>query len=217
MEKNILCFGDSNTFGSDPRGVARHDRHTRWPGVLRDTLGTGHWIIEEGSGGRTTVHEDPIESHASGSKNGAAYLPACLNSHKPLDLVVILLGTNDLKPRFAVQADDIARGAGVLVDIVTSSTAGPQGGAPQVLLIAPPPTTSLEGLDFAGMFAGAEEKSQRLAGFYAAIAKDKGVGFLDAGALIESSPVDGIHWEPAAHATLGRAVAQRVGAMLGAV
>ena len=110
MEKNILCFGDSNTFGSDPRGGPRYDRHTRWPGVLRDTLGAGFWVIEEGCGGRTTVHEDPIESLGTGSKKGVAYLPACLHSHQPLDLVIILLGTNDLKPRFAVGADDIARG-----------------------------------------------------------------------------------------------------------
>ena len=127
MEKNILCFGDSNTFGSDPRGGARYDRHTRWPGVLRDTLGTGFWVIEEGCGGRTTVHEDPIESLNSGSKSGVAYLPACLHSHQPLDLVIILLGTNDLKPRFAVGADDIARGVGALVDAVRASTTGRDG------------------------------------------------------------------------------------------
>ena len=214
MEKNILCFGDSNTFGSDPRGGPRYDRHTRWPGVLRDTLGTGFWVIEEGCGGRTTVHEDPIESLNSGSKNGVAYLPACLHSHQPLDLVIILLGTNDLKPRFAVEADDIARGVGALVDAVRASTTGRDGQAPAVLMIAPPPTASLDGLDFASMFAGAHAKSQRLAACCAAEAAARGVGFMDAGSVIASSPADGIHWDVDAHAALGEAVAERVKLLL---
>ena len=214
MTKTILCFGDSNTHGADPTGGPRYDLHTRWPGVLRDTLGAGYHVIEEGCGGRTTVHEDPIESLRSGSKNGAAYLPACLNSHKPLDLVIILLGTNDLKPRFAVNASDIARGAGALVDLTLQSATGPDGARPQVLLIAPPPTTALDGLAFESMFAGAHAKSLALSRWYAAEASARGVAFLDAGTVIQSSPADGIHWDRAAHAALGAAVAAKAQRLL---
>ncbi len=91
--KTILCYGDSNTYGYDPVSGGRFDHNIRWPGVLRNDLGDGWWVIEEGCGGRTTVWEDPIERH----KDGSAYLPACLHSHGPLDLIVIMLGTNDLK------------------------------------------------------------------------------------------------------------------------
>ena len=94
--KRILCYGDSNTWGYDPATQERFDRATRWTGVLRTTLGDGYEILEEGLNGRTTVWDDPIE----GYKNGHTYLVPCLETHRPVDLVVLMLGTNDLKKRF---------------------------------------------------------------------------------------------------------------------
>ena len=98
--KTILCYGDSNTWGYNPSMGGRYARDERWPGVLRKELGEGYLVIEEGLNGRTTVWDDPIE----GYKNGKTYLVPCLETHKPLDLVIILLGTNDLKMRFSVSA-----------------------------------------------------------------------------------------------------------------
>jgi lysophospholipase L1-like esterase len=204
--KTILCFGDSNTYGANPTGGPRFDHQTRWPGVLRHTLGPGYWVVEEGCRGRTTVWDDPIEGH----KNGAAYLPPCLYSHAPIDLVVILLGTNDLKHRFGLGADDIARGAGVLVDLCQQSATGPDGGPPKVLLLAPPPLAPLTGLPFAEMFAGGEEKSRTLGRWYQMVATEKRCAFLDLAGVIVSSPTDGIHFDPPEHAKLGQAVASRV-------
>lgn len=209
--KTILCYGDSNTYGADPTGGARLEVHTRWPGVLRDELGEGYWVVEEGCRGRTTVWEDPIERH----KNGAAYLPACLYSHAPIDLVIILLGTNDLKRRFGLGPDDIARGAGVLVEICRKSTEGPGGGAPGVLLVCPPPVASLAGKPLAEMFEGAEEKSRGLSVWFERIAAEQGCAFMDAGRVIVSSPIDGIHLDPPEHFKLGKAVAERVRQMVG--
>jgi lysophospholipase L1-like esterase len=204
--KTIICYGDSNTHGADPAGGPRFDQHTRWPGVLRDTLGTGHWVVEEGCGGRTTVWEDPIERH----KNGAVFLPALLESHRPIDLVVILLGSNDLKHRFGLSADDIARGAGTLVDICKKTTVGPGYlSPPKVLLVAPPPIAPLAGTYFAEMFAGAEEKSRQFGERYRRVATEVGCHFLDAGSVIASSPVDAIHFDKSAHASLGAAVAAK--------
>jgi lysophospholipase L1-like esterase len=202
--KVILCFGDSNTWGYNPTTGERFDRDIRWAGVLRQELGGDYWVIEEGCNGRTTVWDDPIE----GYKNGKEYLPPCLVSHKPIDLVTIMLGTNDLKKRFSLSAFDIAEGAGVLVDIVHQSDCGPGGRAPQVLLIAPPPIAKLT--DYAEMFEEAEAKSFKLAVHYRRVAQEHGCHLLDAGQVIVSSPLDGIHFEAGEHAKLGRAVAARI-------
>mgnify|MGYP001272416558 CR=1 FL=1 len=112
--RTILCYGDSNTHGQIPGGTPL-DRYTllqRWPGVLARELGKGWHIIEEGLSGRTTVHDDPIEGAL---KNGRTYLRPCLMSHAPLDLVIIMLGTNDLKARFSQPASEVAMGIGCLI------------------------------------------------------------------------------------------------------
>ena len=205
--KRILCYGNSNTWGYDPVNQGRFDRDTRWPGALRNALGTSYEIIEEGLGGRTTVWDDPIE----GYKNGQTYLIPSLASHAPLDLVILLLGTNDLKRRFNLSAFDIAEGARVLVGVVQRSGAGPQGRAPKVLLLAPPPTTTLT--FFGEMFEGAAEKSVKFAGHYQRVAREMACDFLDTGAVIASSPLDGIHLEAAEQVKLGKAVAGKVRAM----
>ena len=102
--KTILCYGDSNTWGYDPSSQQRFGPEERWTGVLQKELGMEYRIIEEGLNGRTTVWDDPIE----GFKNGMSYLIPCIESHKPFDLITIMLGTNDLKIRFSVSAYDIA-------------------------------------------------------------------------------------------------------------
>ena len=202
--KRILCFGDSNTWGYDPATQDRFDRDVRWPGVLRDRLGAGYEVIEEGLNGRTTVWNDPIE----GYKNGRDYLIPCLETHRPLDLAIILLGTNDMKMRFSLTAFDIAQGAGVLVRDVQRSAAGRAGVAPPVLLLAPPPVAKLTYFD--QMFAGAEAKSQKLGYYYRLVAEELGCAFLDTATVIRSSDLDGIHFEAEEHRKLGEAVAQEV-------
>ena len=202
--KTILCYGDSNTWGYNPATKERFDRRERWAGVLRESLGEGYLVIEEGLNGRTTVWDDPIE----GYKNGKSYLIPCLQTHRPLDLAIIMLGTNDLKMRFSVPAYDIANGAGVLVDVVQKSDAGYDGQPPEVLLLAPPPVTTLT--EYAEMFAGSIEKSRLFAQHYRRVAEEYGCHFLDTGQVIVSSPLDGIHFEVGEHRKLGQAVAEKV-------
>jgi lysophospholipase L1-like esterase len=206
--KTVLCYGDSNTWGYDPATQKRFARSQRWTGVLQHELGDRYHVIEEGCNGRTTVWDDPIE----GYKNGKEYLVPCLVSHTPLDLVVIMLGTNDLKLRFSVSAFDIAHGAGVLVDVVQKSDSGPDEAAPPVLLVAPPPVTRLT--EFAEMFEGAEEKSKKFAYHYRRVAEEYGCEFLDSSQFIACSDLDGIHFEADAHRSLGKAVAAKVRAIL---
>ena len=206
QEMQVVCFGDSNTHGTCPMAhlddVRRFDAATRWTGGLRAALPDGYALVEEGHPGRMTVHSDPIEG---AHKNGIASLPVVLESHRPIALVIIKLGTNDLKARLTVTAQDIALSAGRLVDVVLGSDSGPRRGAPKVLLVAPPPIEEAGCL--AEMFAGGAAKSRRVAAHMAREAEARGVGFLDAGREIAVSGVDGIHYEAEAHAELGRAIA----------
>ena len=207
--RRILCFGDSNTWGYDPVTAGRFDESTRWTGVLQAALGADFTVIEEGLNGRTTVWNDPIE----GYKNGHDYLIPCLQTHRPLDLVVLMLGTNDLKRRFSLSAFDIAQGAGVLLRAISHSEAGREGRPPRVLLMAPPPVARLTA--FAEIFEGAGPKSLLLGQHYRAIAEQYNAAFLDTARVIRSSDLDGIHFEAVEHARLGRAVAQEVLGLVG--
>lgn len=209
--KSILCFGDSNTWGypTVPRPGERYALEERWPGVLAKGLGASWSVIAEGLNGRTAVHPDPVEGTWL---NGSTYLLPCLKSHKPLDVVAIMLGTNDMKARFGVPPSDVARGIGVLLQIVKTSETGPKAGAPKMLVICPPPFFSNFGTrpDFAEMFSGGYEKSLRLAPHYEAMAKEHGAAFLDASTVIKSSAFDGIHLDIDAQAALGNAVAKKI-------
>lgn len=207
--KTILCYGDSNTWGAKPMTtldvVERFGPEVRWGSVMRALLGSEYWVVEEGLNGRTTVWDDPVEGEY---KNGKTYLPACLESHQPIDLVAMMLGTNDLKHRYGLSAHDIALGAGRLVEIIQTSGRGPKGGSPKVLLICPPPVAKLT--LFADMFEGATEKSRQLAAHYQWTANRFGCEFLDASQFIMSSDGDGIHFEAGEQQKLGKAVADRV-------
>jgi lysophospholipase L1-like esterase len=207
--KTILCYGDSNTWGQDGLTKTRYPLDVRWTGVLRQELGDGYWVVEEGLCGRTTVWDDPIEGEW---KNGLRYLMPCLESQAPIDLVVLMLGTNDLKNRYAVSAFDIANGLGRLIATIQQCSFGPQDQAPQVLLVAPPPLGRLS--DYADMFVGGYEKSTRLGSEYKKLADLYACEFLDASQLIRSSDVDGVHLDPDAHHRLGLAVAEAVRRLL---
>lgn len=202
--KRVLCYGDSNTWGYDPVSQQRFDDQTRWTGILKKLLASEYTIIEEGLNGRTTVWDDPIE----GYRNGREYLIPCLESQWPLDLVVMMLGTNDLKRRFNLSVFDIAEGAGALVQIAKQIGTRVNGPAPQVLLMAPPPVGKLT--VFADMFEGAEAKSRQLGSYYQRVAAAQGCAFFDTSSVIVSSDVDGIHLEKSEHTKLAQAVATKV-------
>ncbi len=210
-ERTVLCYGDSNTHGTAPMETLldrrRHGRAERWPGAMAAALGPGWHVIEEGLPGRTTVHSDPVEGEW---KNGLAVLPAILESHRPIDLVILMLGTNDLKPRFPVPPVQIAGSVERLVRAILQSECGPGGGAPGILLVAPAPVAETGSL--ADVFEGGPRRAD-LAGPYAAVAERHGLGFLDAGRIWTVSPVDGVHFDAAEHARLGRAMAEAVRGM----
>jgi lysophospholipase L1-like esterase len=207
--KNILCFGDSNTWGFTPGTKARYPQDVRWTGILKKELGDEFNIIEEGQNGRTTLWDDPI---SGGCKNGRTYLIPCIESHKPLDLVIIMLGTNDLKKRFSLTAFDVAAAAGVLVNIVMTSNSGRSGKPPKVLLISPPHIGNMEGTEYKEMFNGDESviRSHEFGKYFRRIAEQSGCEFLDVAGIITPSTIDAIHFEAGEHRKLGLAVAEKV-------
>jgi lysophospholipase L1-like esterase len=200
----VMCFGDSNTWGYSPATKERYPWNVRWTGVLQKELGSGYRVIEEGLNGRTTVWEDLVE----GDKMGKRHLGVCLESHAPLDLVVMMLGTNDTKKRYSAPAYDIAQGVGVLIDIIQKSLSGRAGKAPSVLLLVPPPFEKLT--EFADMLEGGTEKSRALAPLFRQVAALRGCAFFDTSTVIRSSDLDGVHFDESELPKLGKAVAAEV-------
>jgi lysophospholipase L1-like esterase len=205
MQKTVLCYGDSNTWGraTVARPDDRYGPDERWPGVMRGLLGAEWLVIEEGLNGRTTVSDDPVEGI---EKNGRTYLRPCLLTYKPLDAVVIMLGTNDLKVRFNKSAWEIASGAGALVDDIIAMRPGRGDAIPEILLVCPPLMLS-DLKERSDMFTGAPAKSADMPRHYREAAEARGVRFLDAGTVARSSEVDGFHLDPDAHDAIARAVA----------
>lgn len=206
--RTVLCFGDSNTHGQIPgRGpLERYGRQERWPGVLEKSLGPEWHVVEEGLSGRTTVHDDPIEG---AHKNGRTYLKPCLQSHAPIDLVVIMLGTNDLKVRFHKPPSEVAMGIGCLVYDIRELNPGPAGHVPEIMIVAPPPMLD-DVKEWESIFSGGQEKSRKLALAFEVMADSLGVHFFDAGTACQCSPADGFHIDAAAHRQLGEALAQEI-------
>ena len=167
MKKHIICFGDSNTHGycADPADCAdggiRFNEAERWPCLLQKALGEDYLICEEGLNGRTTVFVDPINE----GMDGLSYLPSCLNTHEPVSLLILMLGTNDTKARFSASAGCIAAGMERLIAKAKTVNCW-AGGTPNILLIAPPPIG--EGVKTSHvadeMGVGAVEKSRQLSG-----------------------------------------------------
>ena len=205
--KRILCFGDSNTWGWVPGSDGeRFPADVRWPGVMQAELGADFLVIEEAQNGRTTMWDDPTELI---DKNGLRHLPVILESQKPVDLVILMLGTNDLKNHFNLNANAIAHATGVLLDRILESDAGPENRPPQAILVAPAPVA--DGFcPFGHLFDNAAEVSRGFSQAYRETAEARGVPFLDAGEFASCPVPDTIHIDAESCARLGKAMAIKV-------
>jgi lysophospholipase L1-like esterase len=209
--RNILCYGDSNTYGLSPEWLTgnpgRHAPDVRWPGALQKLLGDDYHIIEEGLNGRTTVFDDPT----SFGRCGLDFLQICIESHLPLDLIILMLGTNDCRSLFGVSPAEIAAGMGRLVQTALNPFIYMMFPVPKILIAAPVPIgeaatrlpdgiTTLESV----------EKSRRLAAQYEPLAKMMGCEFIDLGAAASASPDEGIHLTAEGHGAVARAMAAKI-------
>lgn len=214
--KTVLCFGDSLTWGFDPRGAERFVRYgytERWARRLQAELGPSYYVIEEGLNGRTTVFDDPV----IGGMSGLAQLPTALKTHMPLDLAVVMLGSNDIKTRFGVNGDEIARCLGRLLDAVAKSNCGPGGKAPQALVLVPPVMGDVGGTWVAPLYDSDHSRaaSRRLRETYPTIAAAFGAHCFDINQVVGPGTTDGIHFDPDALPPVAAALAATIRSLLG--
>ncbi len=209
QELNILCFGDSNTYGESPEGKGRYPRNERWTGILQEHLGPEFRIIEEGLNGRNTVWEDPVE----GDKCGIRHLPTVLATHTPLDLVIIMLGCNDLKQRFHVTPSDIALSLERLVNTAKSIPNYTADYPFQILLVSPATVCSKT---FLGeVFGDRKADSEALAPLVKAAAERCGVWYMDISQYAQPSQLDGLHFDRENQKKVAAAMEQKIREIFG--
>lgn len=204
-EINIMCFGDSNTYGVNPDTGARYPRKKRWTGILQELLGSGYYVIEEGIGGRTTVWEDPLADN----RCGIQALPMLLDSHSPLDLVIVMLGGNDWKHRFGALPEDGAAGVEKLIKLIRSHVYGVGCTAPEILIAAPAPIGEhLEKSPYTGFGMEAVKYSRILPELLEKTAGKYGCMYLNAGEIVYSDERDQMHLSEEAHQRLAEKFAE---------
>ncbi|MEU7631478.1 GDSL-type esterase/lipase family protein [Nocardia sp. NPDC049220] len=205
----ILCFGDSNTFGQPSEGRGRWPADVRWTGQLQQLLGTGYAIIEEGLGGRTTDLDDPDRD----DRNGRTYFQPCLRSHSPLDMVVIMLGNNDLKTKFGRETDAVATALEGYIDNIEHTAWTRTGGVPAVLLVSPihldadQPAFAEQSSEYD---ADSVRKSRELGAAIRRVADKRKVLFVDA-ATVACPGIDGTHLSRDSHEPLSKMIAKKIG------
>jgi lysophospholipase L1-like esterase len=212
MTKTVLCYGDSLTWGYSAETISRHAYEDLWPSTLQAALGSGVRVISEGLNGRTTAFDDHL---ADCDRNGARVLPTILQTHAPLDLVILLLGSNDMKPVVAGSAFAACQGIARLVRLIRNHAWPFEFDGPDILIVAPPVLCETANAPFAASFAGGVEESAKLATLYRDLADELGCGFFDGSSVAKTTPLDGVHLDAENTRALGRGMESIVRMMLG--
>lgn len=210
--KNILVYADSLSWGLIPLTRNRLPFAARWPGVLENALlanGLNTRVSEHCLNGRRTVWEDPFKA----GRNGLIGLAQLIEAQSPLDLVILMLGTNDFQSMHNLNAWHSAQGTAALIQAIRLAPIEPGMKAPPILVIAPPPILTPRGA-IAGKFLGGDAKCVGLSAALAQVCTDMQCSFFDAASVVCSSPLDGVHLDAAQHAVLGAALALPVQKLL---
>lgn len=203
--KRILFYGDSNTWGYNGKDGTRFPETIRFTGLLEQRFHQQYVILEEGLNSRTTAFQDDLRPHC----NGLTYLPVALFTHDPLDLVVLMLGTNDCKRRFGACAEEIGKGMELLIHQIRSHGLL-RGREIPIALIAPPPMAEeVLAADF--MFdSRSVRESQRLAAVYEELARMYHLFYLDGGTCCRPGQADGVHLDEQGHRQLFQALTEKL-------
>lgn len=206
--KRILCYGDSNTWGTDGDKGIRFDSNTRYTKVLEKLLGSDWEVVEEGMPGRTTVYDTDVDEYVNGRK----YLYPCLESHAPLDVVTIMLGTNDLNNGVKANAFYAAAGVERLVRLVKHWSMDKGISCPQILIIAPPLYGDAEAVVLAEVidYPRCKEESRKFRKFYQEVAEHNECVFLAAEDYTVTCKTDGCHITAESHIALAGAIHSKI-------
>ena len=216
MKKTVLAYGDSLTWGLNPVNRLRYAEPLRWQYVLEQELNGKIQVVEEALCGRTTCYDD---NSTVDNRNGAAILPTVLASHQPLDLVIIMLGTNDLKPFIAGSAIAATFGIKRLIEIIRSYpfVAGQDQSEtiPEILIVSPPHLVETYDPVGAEIFRNWLNESKKLSMFYSNLADQFECAFFDAALVASASPIDGVHLDENNTKAIGKELAPLVRTVLG--
>lgn len=209
----VLCYGDSNINGSKPDRSGRFTASERWTGILQNKLGGDYYVIEEGLGGRTTdlEHYNPNKP----SRNGLTYFKACVDSHMPLDVIIIMLGTNDLKTVYNRTAEDVARALKQYPEYVQQYCEERDIELPRIVLVSPAYMNDkakkfTESMPSPGIYDEASaQKSHDFAEAIKRVAEETDCDFLDAATLTTTGD-DGCHLDLASHKKLGEVLYEAI-------
>jgi len=199
----ILCYGDSLTWGSIPNG-GRYQKHCRWPEMLNKQLGDDYDVINFGLPGRTTIWDDPFVE----GRNGIKYIQSAMETFGPVDIVIVMLGTNDLKQYFNANAYNAAKGVEKIITKIREPNIY-NFPAADIIVVAPPNILSPKG-EAADIFMGATEKTNKFHQEYQKVTARQKCVFLNAAGIIKPSEIDGVHLDIDANTTLSQALAPLV-------
>ena len=204
----ILCYGDSNTWGNVPRSNDRHPRSVRWPGALQQILGDSYEVISEGLPGRTFVAVEPGKTH----RTGITHLQAIIESADPVDIMTIMLGTNDVKTTFGLSATDIAGHLEQTVSFIQKGKSDLEK-IPKILIICPPTIVMPSDGNLDPRMTNGVQLTSELPALYKAVAEKHGCAFINAQDHISSSVVDGYHLDAESHLKLAKVIADHIKAL----
>ena len=211
--KTVLCYGDSLTWGMNAATLARHAHADLWPTVLGARLGAGVHVVNASLGGRTTAFDDHT---AAADRNGARILPTVLGMFDPIDLVIFMLGTNDLKTSLNGSAVAVAQGMKRLIEITRTFPYSAAAPIPKVLVVAPPPVLQLGPTDGFPLLSPRTGEGSRLPALYAGLARSTDCAFFDAGTVASAEGgTDGVHFDAANTRAIGEGLAPLVTTILG--
>ena len=204
--KTVLCFGDSNTRGYNPINLGRYPYDVRYPGVLQNILGNDYYVIEEGLDGRTTMLVREVDPF----RNANYCIRPCICSHKPIDYMIVMLGTNDCIKMFNQTVEDIARGMDSLIQLIRKYTMEHQSYIPKIVLVVP----AYLDYEYQQSAIASElddecvKKSRELSKYYKIIADKYGCIYFDSNEYIKVMLPDAVHLSPEAHKTLAQQLAR---------
>ena len=210
--EHIFVYGDSMSWGIVPGSRRRLPFESRWPGVLEGDLrraGRNVRVAEDCLNGRRTVWEDPFKA----GRNGRLGVEHRIEAQSPLDLVILMLGTNDFQAAHQNLAWHSSQGLASIVGAIRTAPIEPGMPVPPILIVSPPPVSVPSGL-MAEKFHGAAERGRGAAEAFKRVADELGCAFFDGGTVCRTSPVDGVHLDEGDHRALGMALAPVVGALL---